>query len=101
MIQGIIEEMGAQFKKGSFEEKKTFFFSMEDASFTVVVDADTCRVERGKTVEAPDCVCSTASEMLARIWYDGYQPGIMDFLGGAIKSNAPFMVQKFVKAFRK
>jgi hypothetical protein len=39
--------------------------------------------------------------MFSRIWHDGYRPGIMDFMGGSIKSNAPQHLQQFLTAFGK
>jgi hypothetical protein len=42
-----------------------------------------------------------AGEMFSNIWNDGYSPGIMDFMGGAIKSNAPQLLQQLLVAFGK
>jgi hypothetical protein len=39
--------------------------------------------------------------MFKRIWNDGYRPGIMDFMGGAIKTNAPQLLQQYLSAFGK
>jgi hypothetical protein len=55
----------------------------------------------GTTVEEDDGVCTTTAEMFSRIWNDGYRPGIMDFMTGAIKSNAPQLLQQLPVAFGK
>lgn len=99
MTEEIIADMKANFKKGVFTERKTFLFSMDEIQITVVVDADSFVAEEGKTVEKADCFCKTGKEMFKKIWFDGYRPGIMDFLGGAIKADQPLLLQQFVKAF--
>jgi hypothetical protein len=39
--------------------------------------------------------------MFNRIWNEGYRPGIMDFMGGSLKSNARQLLQQFLRAFGK
>ncbi|MEI7815801.1 MAG: hypothetical protein WCI45_01295 [Desulfuromonadales bacterium] len=87
--------------KGIFTVPTTFYFSVDDIKKTVTLDDTGCTVEEGKTVDEADCVCKTSAEMFSRIWNDGYRPGIMDFMGGAIKSNAPQLLQQFLQAFGK
>ncbi|HEX9078893.1 MAG TPA: hypothetical protein VF795_04855 [Desulfuromonadaceae bacterium] len=89
------------YRTGVFSIPTTFYFSIGDVKKTITLDGDGCRVENGKTVGEADCVCKTSAEMFARIWNDGYRPGIMDFMGGAIKSNAPQLLQQFLQAFGK
>ena len=101
MIEAIIAEMESLFRKGVFAEKTSFYFSVGDTPITVIIDAHSYEVERGKSVQHPDCSCKTGAEMFGQIWNDGYRPGIMDFLGGAIKCDAPLMLPKFLKAFGK
>lgn len=101
MIEAIIAEMESLFRKGVFADRTTFYFSVDGTRITVTIDAETYVVEQGKTVEKPDCSCKTSAEMFGSIWFDGYRPGIMDFLGGAIKCDAPLMLPQFLKAFGK
>jgi hypothetical protein len=101
MIDEMIAEMGPLFRKGTFERKTTFRFTLNEATITVVIDAASYTVQRGETPERPDCSCKTSAEMFRKIWYDGYKPGIMEFLGGEIKSDAPLMLPHFLKAFGK
>lgn len=100
MIEAIIAEMGSLFRKGVFTERTTFYFSVDGSSIAVVIDAERYAVERGKPEQA-DCSCKTGAEMFRKIWYDGYRPGIMDFLSAAIKCDAPLMLPQFLKAFGK
>ena len=89
------------YQKGVFTVPTTFYFSIDDIRRTVTLDAERCLIEEGKTVEEADCVCKTSATMFSRIWYDGYRPGIMDFLGGEIKSNNPQLLQQLLVAFGK
>ncbi len=89
------------YRKGIFSVATTFYFSIGDVKKTLTLDGEGCTVEDGKTVDEADCVCKTSAEMFTRIWNDGYRPGIMDFMGGAVKSNAPQLLQQFLQAFGK
>ena len=101
MIEAIIAEMESLFRKGVFAEETSFYFSVDDTPITVIIDDRSYAVERGKTIERPDCSCKTGSQMFGQIWNEGYRPGIMDFLGGAIKCDAPLLLPQFLRAFGK
>jgi putative sterol carrier protein len=100
-MQEIFATFQDSYVKGVFTVPTTFYFSIDDTKKTVTLDAAGCRIEEGKTVEEADCVCKTSEEMFKRIWNDGYRPGIMDFMGGAIKTNAPQLLQQYLSAFGK
>ena len=101
MQEDIFTSLQESYRKGVFTIPTTFYFSIEDTRKTVTLDADGCSIEDGKTVEEADCVCKTSEEMFNKIWNDGYRPGIMDFMSGAIKSNAPQLLQQLLAAFGK
>lgn len=101
MPEEIFKAFQENYKKGVFTVPTTFYFSIDDIKKTLTVDAECCRVEDGKTVEDADCVCKTSKEMFDRILNKGYRPGIMDFMSGAIKSNAPQLLPQLLVAFGK
>lgn len=101
MQEDLFETFHEQYKKGVFNVPTTFYFSIDDIRKTLTLDGESCLIEDGKTVEAADCVCKTSAAMFNRIWNAGYRPGIMDFMGGAIKSNAPQLLQQLLVAFGK
>ncbi len=101
MQEDIFATLRERYQKGVFTVPTTFYFSIDDIRKTMTLDGEGCSIEDGKTVEDADCVCKTSSEMFNRIWNDGYRPGIMDFMGGAIKSNAPQLLQQLLAAFGK
>jgi len=101
VVEAIIAEMEPLFRKGVFAQKTSFFFSVDEAPITVTIDAESYAVERGKGSGELDCSCKTGAEMFGRIWNGGYRPGIMDFLSGAIKCDAPLLLPQFLQAFGK
>lgn len=101
MIEAIIAEAESLFRKGVFVEKTSFNFILDEAIITIIVDAQSCSIYRGAVEGKADCSCETSAEMFRRIWYDGYKPGLMEFLGGAIKCDAPLLLPQFLKAFGK
>ena len=101
MMNEILESLPVLFRKGIFAAPTTFYFSVDDIKKTVTLDGEGCSIQDGKTAGEADCVCKTSTDMFRKIWNDGYRPGIMDFLGGAIKSNNPQLLQQFLTAFGK
>lgn len=101
MIEEIFAQMPAAFKTGSIDKTLSFYFSIDDFKKTVFIDPHCCRVEEGKVTDTADCVCKTDPEFFARIWNDGYRPGLQDFLAGKIRSNNPEALKTFLTAFGK
>lgn len=98
MIETMISEMESAFCKGVFSKKTTFRFRLEDTTIVITVDGDGYQVGRGGTAVA-DCDCATSAELFRKIWYEGYRPGIMDFLSGAIVCDNPLLLPQFLRAF--
>ncbi len=101
MSEAIFEQLAAGYKPGSFSRPTSFYFSMDNIKKTVVLGPEGCRIQEGKPDGEADCVCKMAPEMFNRIWHEGYRPGMKDFMSGAIKSNAPGLLQEFMQAFGK
>lgn len=98
MIESMISEMESAFRKGVFSKKTTFRFRLEDTTIAITVDGEGYQVENGDVAVA-DCDCATSAEIFRKIWYEGYRPGIMDFLSGAIVCDNPLMLPQFLRAF--
>lgn len=99
MTEAAFSTFQDSYQKGVFNVPTTFYFSIDDIKKTLTLDADSCKIEEGKTVTDADCICKTSAEMFSKIWNDGYRPGIMDFMSGSIKSNAPQLLQQLLSAF--
>lgn len=101
MQEDIFRTLQESFQKGVFKVPTTFYFAIGDIGKTLTLDAESCLIEDGKTVENADCVCKTSAAMFKKIWNDGYRPGLMDFMSGAVKSNAPQLLPQLLVAFGK
>ena len=99
MQEEIFRKLQNSYKKGVFNQATVFYFSVGDMQKTLTLDSEGCTIHDGKTVDVADCVCKTSSSMFNRIWNEGYRPGVMDFMTGNIKSNAPMLLQQFLSAF--
>lgn len=99
-IPDVFEAMKKTYKKGAIAEDRTYYFSLDDYKYTVTFAKDKIKVEEGKTVDEADCVLKTSADMFAKMW-DGYKPGMMDFMSGKIKTNNPTFLQDFAGAFEK
>ena len=98
-VPEIFDSMTKIYKKGSIQEDRTYYFSLDDYKYTVKFEKDKIKVEEGKTVDEADCVLKTSPEMFVKVW-EGYKPSMMDFMSGKIKSNNPTMLQDFAGAFK-
>lgn len=98
-VEEIFSSLESSFKAGVLRERHSFYFSIDDHKWTVVVDSESCSVERGKTVENADCFVKTSEEMFLKIYNGHHYPGVGDFLSGRIKSNNPYMMKTFVEVF--
>lgn len=101
MAQDIFDSLCESFVTGVAEQQLSYYFSLGEVKKTVMLSADGCRVEDGRTVANADCVCKCNSAFFEQIWHDGYRPGLGDFLSAKIKSNNPDLLQLFLKCFGK
>ena len=101
MQEDIFRKLQENYKKGVFTVPTTFCFTIDDIKKTLTLDAESCTIEDGVMVADADCVCKTSAAMFSKIWNDGYRPGLMDFMSGAIKSNAPQLLPQLLSAFSK
>lgn len=92
-IARVFESMPARYRKGSVTVATTFYFSVGEDKFTVFIDPDACRVERGKVVEQADVVLKTTPELFESMVVHGKMPGAMDIMRGRIKTNDPARLQ--------
>jgi hypothetical protein len=99
MIEEVFARLEERFQVDQVTQKLVYYFSVDEVRKTVTLSPEGVLVENGKTVEVADCVCKTNAAFFIKIWEENYRPGMQDFLSGAIKSNNPFALQTFLKAF--
>ncbi len=88
-VPEIFAAMPDRYRKGSASAPRTFYFSIGDHKYTVKVEADTCTVESGKTVENADVVLKTTPALFEKMVVKGKMPGPIDIARGKIKTNDP------------
>ncbi len=101
-LRAVFGEMPKRFRKGAVDRDLTFYFSLGDGpgeKWTVKVGKDACDVKEGKTSDSADCVLKTDPKMFLKMVTQGYEPGVMDFTWGKIKSNDPLLLKELKKAF--
>lgn len=101
MLEEIFRTLQTRYKKGVFNQTTVFYFSVGDIQKTLTLDSEGCHIQDGKPAAAADCSCTTSVDIFDKIWNKGYRPGIMDFMTGKIKSDAPLLLQQFMLAFGK
>lgn len=101
MVVDIFSAMSADFQAGVAKQPLSFYFSIGEVKQTVFLTPESCKILPGKQTDTADCVCKMGEDLFVRIWQEGYQPGLKDFLTGAIKSNDPEALKTFLAAFGK
>lgn len=73
---------------------------MSDLKWSVIVDGDRVRIERGKPDDGrADCVVKTSPAMFERIVREGYVPSVDEFVSGDIQTNDPELLRDFQQFF--
>lgn len=101
MQEELFRTLPDSYKKGIFEETTVFYFSVGDIKKTLTLDSQGCHIRDGKPDSDANCSCATSPDTFNKIWNEGYRPGIMDFMTGKIKSDAPLLLKQFLLAFGK
>ncbi len=99
----LFDELEKRFQPGAIDAPVSFYFTLgtePEAKWTVRVSPDDCTVVIGKPEGgSADCVLKTSAEIFTRIVREGFQPGVPEFMSGAIKSNDVTLLETFQKAF--
>ncbi len=96
MIEQIFAEIPQNYDSRSVTDPLTIYFSIDAVKKTVQLTPSGCQIDDGRIVDDADCVCKTSTEFFLKVWNEGYQPGLKDFLSGAIKSNNPEVLKTFL-----
>lgn len=86
-IPQLFAAMSTRYRPGKIDRKLTYYFSIGDHKYTVVVEPQSCKVEEGKTVENADCVLKTTPELFEKMVIHGKMPGPIDIARGKVKTN--------------
>lgn len=86
-IPQLFAAMPSHYRAGRIDRAMSYYFSIGDHKYTVKVDATTCVVEEGKTIENANCVLKTTPELFEKMVIHGKMPGPIDIARGKVKTN--------------
>jgi long-chain acyl-CoA synthetase len=99
-LHDVFQELEKRFAPNTVERPTSYYFSLGEDRFTLLLSKDGCEVKEGKHVAAADCVLKTSPDLFARIVREAYVPSAAEFLSGAVKTNNVGLLLEFQKAFR-
>lgn len=98
-VSEVFEALPANFHKEKADENLSFFFLIDGEEWTVFVTPESCDVKQGKQVERADCFLKTSAEIFLGTINGTYSPSMTDLITGKVKTNNPFLLQKFRDLF--
>lgn len=98
-VSEVFHALPSRFRKEKADENLSFYFSIDDEQWTVLVTPGNCEVQSGKTVESADCFLKTSTEIFLGTINGTYTPSMTDLIMGKVKTNNPFLLQKFRELF--
>jgi long-chain acyl-CoA synthetase len=99
-MEAVFHELERRFAPEAVERPTSYYFSLGEDRFTLLLSKEGCQVKPGKHVDAADCVLKTSPDLFARIVREAYVPSPAEFLSGAVKTNNVGLLLEFQKAFR-
>ena len=99
-LHDVFLELEKRFAPGAVERPTSYYFSLGEDRFTLLVSKDGCEVKEGKHVAAADCVLKTSPDLFTRIVREAYVPSPTEFMSGAVKTNNVGLLLEFQKTFR-
>lgn len=101
MLEQIFAEIPENYNATGVDSPASIYFSIGEIKKTVQITPEGCQVTSGKILDNADCICKTSPDFFLKVWNEGYQPNMKDFLSGAIKSNNPSLLKTFLQACSK
>ena len=98
-VKEVFRALPSRFRREKADESLSYYFSIDDEHWTVLVTPDSCTVQPGKTVESADCFLKTSTEIFLGTINGTYTPNMSDLMMGRVKTNNPFLLQKFRELF--
>jgi putative sterol carrier protein len=86
--------MADHYIPGVTAKRVSFYFSVGEHRYTVIVDPERCTVEKGNTLERADVVLKTTPELFEKMVIHGKAPGPIDIARGKMKTKDPMALSK-------
>jgi long-chain acyl-CoA synthetase len=98
-VATVFEAMPTLFRRGMIYLQLSYYFSIDEHEWTVLVGPETCEVREGKPAEEADCYLKTTEQIFLGTLRGDYLPSLMDFLQGRVKTNRPELLLDLKKIF--
>jgi len=98
-VSAVFQALPSRLRKEKVDEGLTYYFSIDDEQWTVIITMESCVVQPGKTVDSADCFLKTSTEIFLGTINGTYTPSMTDLITGRVKTNNPFLLQKFRELF--
>ena len=98
-IPEIFAWMPDRYRTGVLGATRSYYFSVDQHKYTVVLRPDGVEVSPGKTLDKADVVLKTTEKLFLRMVVDGKMPGALDIARGKIKTNDPGALKQLKDLF--
>ncbi|MCA1981185.1 MAG: hypothetical protein LDL10_06565, partial [Calditerrivibrio sp.] len=78
-----------------------YYMSIDDSiKKTIKINGRSIEIMDGKPDNA-DCIVKMTSELLKKVWYEGYVPGMKEIFSGALKTNNPELLSRLFSSIKR
>ena len=91
-IAAVFKSLSGRFKPGRLTNTTTFYFLIDDESWTLAVGPSHCTVNEGEREKDADCSLRISKTLFLATLRGEYTPSLMDLISGKIKSNNPMLL---------
>ena len=98
-VASVFNAMPSLFRKDKIDRQLSYYFSIDEHEWTVVVGPQTCEVREGKPNEEADCYLKTSEQIFLGALRGDHSPSFMDFVQGKVKTNRPELLLDLKKIF--
>lgn len=99
-VREIFESMPRRYLPQPGTPSRSYYFSVGDEKWTVVMHPDRCEVAPGKTIDSADVVLKCDPKLFVAMVLEGKTPGPIDIARGKIKTNDPSALKALKERFR-
>ena len=99
-IPQIFEAMPDRYLRGVLDMPRSWYFSVGEHKYTVLMTPEACNVAAGKTRERCDYVLKVHPKLFEKMVLKGGVPSPLDIARGRIRTNDPAALVQLRQLFR-
>jgi long-chain acyl-CoA synthetase len=98
--EAAFQTLSSKFSTERVDKSMSWYFSMGEVRWTVIIDEQGCRVLEGRPPGgSADCVVKASPELIQKLILKSWIPGPPEFVSGAIKTNDIPALIEFSRVF--